>query len=417
MDVQRTGVAARKKMRRVVAITLCVVVVAAIGFGLTRLEAPLHRVEESSVWVEEVKRGILLREVSGIGTLVPRNTRLITATSSGIVEELLVFPGTAVEPDTIILKMSNPELLLDAENALFDLTAAEADYNGLEIQLQGALLQMEANLTRLKADYEQAQLQADVNKKLNTEGLVAELTFLQSQLNAKQLKERVELEDRRYAFQLTSNESRLETQAAQLQSVRGRYRLLQGQVEKLEVKAGSKGVLQRLLVEEGQRVSPGTLLAQAADPTQLKGVIQISETQAKDIGIGQSATVDTRNGVVTGRVMRIDPSVVNGTVAVDIELPEELPRGARPDLTVEGRIELENLSDVVYVARPAFARENGTSGIFKYDEESSVAMRTLVTFGKSSVSSIEVLSGLAPGDRIIASDTSKFEEYDRIQVQ
>lgn len=417
MDIQRKDVSARKKKRLIVIMTLCVVAVAVVGFGLGQLEAPVYRVDESSVWVEEVQRGALLREVSGIGTLVPKNTRLITATSGGIVEELIVFPGTKVEPDSVILRMSNPELLLESENARLNLTAAEADFNGLKIQLQGSLLQMEANMTQLKANFEQAKLRSDVNEKLNAEGLVAELTFLQSQLEAKQLMERVELEKRRFAFQKTSNQSQIEMQEAQLQNVRGRYRLLQEQVDKLEVKAGSRGVLQRLLVEEGQRVSPGALLAQAADPTLLKGVIQISETQAKDITIGQMATVDTRNGIVNGHVMRIDPSVQNGTVAVDIELPLDLPRGARPDLTVEGRIELENLADVIYVARPAFARENGTVGIFKYEADSSYAIRTNVEFGKSSVSSIEVISGLEPGDRIIASDTSQFEDYDKVQVQ
>lgn len=394
-----------------------VLIIALVGFGLSQLKPPVYKVEESSIWVETVKRGQLLVEVSGIGTLEPESNRLITANSTGIVEELVIYPGTDVEEDTVILVMSNPQLVLDAQNARLDLTAAEADYENLRITLQGSLLQMESNLTQLQAQFETAQLQADVQDELYKEGLVAQLTFKQSQLQAKQLKDRLDLENRRFDFEAGANESKLATQKAQLESVRGRFNLLQDQVERLNVKAGINGVLQQLLVEVGQQVTPATVLAEAADPTKLKAVIQISETQAKDITIGQSATVDTRNGVVAGRVMRIDPSVVNGTVAVDIELPFDLPRGARPDLTVEGKIELENMEDVIYVARPAFPRENGSMGIYKFELDGSYATRTTVQFGRSSVSAIEVISGLQPGDRIIASDTSQFENHNRISIQ
>ncbi len=417
MDVQREDVAERRRKRRLIMIGSSVAVVAALGFGLSQLKPPVYRVDESSVWVETVKRGELLREVSGIGTLVPESNRLITANSNGVVEELLIYPGTAVDPDSVILVMSNSQLVLDAESARYDLAAAEADFTGFKIQLEGSLLQMEAQLTQLKASFEQAKLQADVNEKLFEEGLVAELTFLQSKLNATQFKERVDLEQRRFDFQASSNESQIATQAAGLQSLHGRFGLLQDQVEALRVKAGSKGVLQRLLVEEGQQVGPGTVLAQAADPNRLKAVIQISETQAKDISIGQSAKIDTRNGIVDGRVKRVDPSVVNGTVAVDIELTGDLPRGARPDLTVQGNIELEKMADVIYVARPAFPRENSSMGIYKFELDGSYAIRTTVHFGRSSVSAIEVVSGLQPGDRIIASDTSQFENHNRVQIQ
>ncbi len=417
MDVQRQDVAARKRKRRIQLIGGSILLVGLIGFGLSRLKPTVYKVDEDAVWVETVKRGELLREVSGIGTLVPESNRLITSSTSGIVEELVIYPGTKVEPDSVILVMSNPQLVLDAENARFDLLAAQADFEGLNIQLQGTLLQMESQLTQLVAQYEQAKLQADVNKGLFDEGLVAELTFKQSELNEKQLKDRVDLEQRRFEFQTTSNNSQVATQEAKLNSVRGRYQLLKDQVERLHVKAGLRGELQQLLVEVGQQVTPATVLAEAADPKQLKAVIQISETQAKDITIGQSATIDTRNGMVTGRVMRVDPSVVNGTVAVDIELPDVLPRGARPDLTVEGKIELENMADVIYVARPAFARENSSMGIFRFETDGTHAVRTTVQFGRSSVSSIEVLTGLNPGESIIASDTSQFENHNRILIQ
>jgi HlyD family secretion protein len=417
MDVQREDVAARRRKRRILTIGGGALLVGLIAFGLSQLKPPVYKVDESSVWVETVKRGELLREVSGIGTLVPERNRLITSSTTGIVEELVVYPGTKVNADTVILLMSNPQLVLDAANSRFDVAASEADFNGLKIQLQGTLLQMESLLTQLIAQYEQAKLQADVEEELFEEGLVAELTFKRSQLNAKQLKDRVDLEQRRFDFQTTANDSQLATQEAKLNSVRGRYNLLKDQVERLNVKAGLKGELQQLLVEVGQQVTPATVLAEVADPSQLKAVIQISETQAKDISIGQSATIDTRNGIVNGRVMRIDPSVVNGTVAVDIELPDVLPRGARPDLTVEGKIELENMADVIYVARPAFARENSSMGIYKFELAGTYAVRTTVQFGRSSVSSIEVLAGLNPGESIIASDTSQFETHNRIQIQ
>ena len=417
MDVQRQDVIARRRKRRITMIGSAALLIAVIGFGLSQLKPPVYKVEKSSVWVEKVKRGELLREVSGIGTLEPERNRLITANSTGIVEELLIYPGTEVRKDSVILVMSNPQLVLDAANAQFDLTAAAADFESLKIQLEGTLLQMESALTQLKAQYEQAKLQADVNEQLFEEGLVAELTFKQSALNATQLKERVDLERRRFDFQAGANQSQLATQEARLQSVRGKFNLLRDQVERLNVKAGIDGVLQQLLVEVGQQVTPATVLAEAADPRQLKAVVQISETQARDIAIGQAATVDTRNGIVPGRVMRVDPSVVNGTVAVDIELPDALPRGARPDLTVEGKIELENMQDVTFVARPAFARENSSMGIYRFELDGSYAVRTTVQFGRSSVGAIEVVSGLEPGDSIIASDTSQFENHDRISIQ
>ena len=417
MDIQREDVEARRKKRRIKMIVGSILIVAVVGFGFSQLKPPVYKVDESSVWVEKVKRGELLREVSGIGTLVPVRNRLITASSGGIVEKLLIYPGTEVEPGSVILEMSNPQLVLDAANAKFDQTAAEADFESLKISLVGTLLQMESALTQLKAQHEQAKLQLDVDNELFEEGLVARLRFKQSQLNAKQFKERVDLEQRRFDFQSTSNESELATQEARLNSVRGRFQLLEDQVERLRVKAGLRGVLQQLLVEEGQQVGPGTLLAEAADPSVLKAVIQISETQAKDIAIGQPSTIDTRNGVVGGRVMRVDPSVVNGTVAVDIQILDNLPRGARPDLTVEGKIELENMADVIFVARPAFARENSSMGIYKLELDGSYAIRTTVQFGRSSVGAIEIISGLDPGDSIIASDTSQFENHNRISIQ
>lgn len=417
MDVQREDVDQRRRRRRIIWTGYIVGLVAIIGLGLSQLKPPVYRVDEAEVWVEAVKRGDLLRDVSGIGTLVPESNRLITADSSGVVEELLIYPETEVEPDSVILVMSNPQLLLEAANARFEQMGAEADFERLKIQLEGAILQMEAQLTQLRASYEQAQLQADVNERLFAEGLVAELTFRQSKLNAKQLKERVELEERRFEFQASSNKSQVATQQAQLNSARGRYQFLKDRFEMLNVKAGLSGVLQQLLVEVGQQVTPATLLAEAADPSKLKAVIQISDTQAKDITIGRKASIDTRNGIVDGHVMRVDPSVVNGTVAVDVALSDVLPRGARPDLTVQGNIVLEKLSDIIFVARPAFAREDSAMGIFKFDVDGAYADRTTVEFGRTSVGAIEVVTGLEPSDSIIESDTSKFENHNRILIQ
>ncbi len=417
MDIKRTGVAEKKKRKRIIVFVIVVVTMGLGAWGIVTMDPPLQKVDAGSVWLETVEHGNLLREVSGIGTLVPKSNRQITAKSTGLVEEILIYPGTDVTADSVVIEMSNPQLLLDAENAKFEVTGAEARLNRLKIQLEGTLLQMESSLTQLKASHKQATMQAEVNEKLFKDGLVAELTYLQSKLNAEQLSERVELEQKRYDFQKNSNQAQIDAETTSLQSVRGRYKLLQEQVEALNVKAGFDGVLQRMLVEEGQQVGPGTLLAQAADPNLLKAVLQISETQAKDITIGQPSTIDTRNGVVNGQVMRIDPAVINGTVAVDVDITDPLPRGARPDLTVEGRIELERLNNITYVARPAFARENSEQSIYRLESEDDTALRVPVTFGRSSVTAIEVINGLNPGDRIIASDTSSFENQPRIQIR
>ncbi len=417
MDIERPDLKKAKRKRRIFYAVIGSGLLATAWVGLSQLEPAVPSLDQGSVWVDTVKRGPLLREVRGIGVLAPEENRLISAQTTGRVERLLIFPGTRVEIDTVILVMNNPQLEQEVENARLELRASETELVSIEVELEGRMLEMEANHAQLEANYQQALLEAELNEELFTEGLVAELAFKRSELNAEQLGKRVALDLRRIEFQGKSQQSRLDTQQAQIEQLQARYNLLTSQLEAQQVRAGIEGVLQRLPVEIGQQVAPGEILAEVADPSRLKAVVEIAETQAKDVMPGQTARIDTRNGIIEGVVMRVDPTVENGTVAVDVRLISELPRGARPDLTIEGNIELERLADVIYVGRPAFAREYGSMEIYRFESEGTFAVRTPVNFGLSSVSDIEVSNGLTPGDRVILSDTSEWAEHPRIKIK
>ena len=416
MDIERKDLAQKKKRKQIVVSVVTTLVLVAAVVGVSRMEPASPTIDRGSVWLDTVKRGPLLREVRGIGTLVPEDNRLITAVTIATVEQLVIYPGAAVEPDTVILAMSNPQLQQEAENVRLQLKAAEAELRSLKVQHEGRLLEMESALAELESLFKRAQLEAEVNAELFKEGLTAELIFKQSQLNAEQLEKRFELEKRRLDFEGKAQQSQIDTQRAVIDQLGAEYNLRADQIDNLQVRAGVNGVLQRLPVETGQQVVPGTVLAEVADPTVLKAIVQIPETQAKDIVIGQTASIDTRNGIIEGKVMRVDPTVESGTVAVDVRLLTELPRGARPDLTIEGTIELERLADVVYVGRPAFGRADSKMGIFKIEEDGVHAVRTTAHFGRSSVSAIEIIEGLVPGDKVILSDTSQWDEHKRIKI-
>jgi len=385
-------------------------------FASTRLGPAIPKVDRDSVWLDTVQQGPLDLSVRGIGTLQPIEVRWLTARTDGRVEKLIKLPGALVEPGTVLLEMSNPELQQQLTNAELQLRAAEADFANLEAELESRLLERRSSLARMQADYESASLEAEVNRELYDEGLVAELTMKKSALAAKQFSTQFELEKQRLDFQKNSIDKQLAAKRVAVEQERERFNLLQSQVRQLTVKAHMKGVLQRLPVEEGQQVSAGQNLAQVSDPTQLKAVVRIPETQARDVTHGQKTEIDTRNGVMEGEVMRVSPTVENGTVDVEIALTGELPKGARPDLTVEGTIHLAQLDDVTYVGRPAFGRENGKAGMFKIDPETGEAVRVPVSFGKCSVTAIEIRQGLRPGDQVILSDTSSWDEFDRIQL-
>ena len=388
-----------------------------VTLGLSRLKPAAPSVDRSGVLIDAVKRGPMLREVRGLGTLVPEDVRWIPAAAEGRVERILILPGTFVKADSVILELSNPELEQQALDAESQLRQAEAQYTELKVRLQSQQLDQKAAAARVQADFEQAKMQADTNTELARQGLIADLTRKLSDVAARELGNRNGIEQERLSIASEAVEAQLAVQRALVAQRRAEAHLRRSQVKALAISPGIAGMLQVVPVEQGQRVSVGTNLARVAVPDRLKAVIRVPETQAKDVLIGQKATVDTRNGFVDGKVSRIDPAAQNGTVTVDVALEGSLPAGARPDLTVDGTIELERLTDIVYVSRPAQAQPNGTVGLFKLDPDGVGATRVKVGLGRSSVSTIEVTSGLVPGDQVVLSDTSAWDAYDRIRLK
>ena len=416
MDIARPHIAKQKRRRRILFACGGVLALIVITVGLSHLKPAVPSVDRSTVWVDTVKRGPMVREVRGLGTLVPEEIRWIPANTEGRVEKIVVRPGTQVKADTVILELSSPELEQAAHDAESKLKAAEAEFTTLQAKLQRDLLDQESNTARVHSEYQQARMESETNEQLKKNGLVAELQYKTAQVKAAELANRDAIEEKRLNFARDSIDPQLASKQAEVDQVKAAAQLKLDQVEALHVKAGMNGVLQQMPVDVGQRVKIGDNLARVADPTKLKAEIKIAETQAKDIQIGEKTTIDTRNGVVTGHVTRVDPAVEQGTVKVDAQIDGELPRGARPDLTIDGTIELERLDDVIYVGRPAFGQENNTVSIFKLVSGSSEAVRTPVKLGRSSVNSIEIINGLQPGDQVILSDTSAWDAHERIRL-
>jgi HlyD family secretion protein len=416
MDIARPHIAKQKRRRRILFASGGVLALIVITVALSHLKPAVPSVDRSTVWVDTVKRGPMVREVRGLGTLVPEEIRWIPANTEGRVEKIVVRPGTQVKADTVILELSSPELEQAAHDAESKLKAAEAEFTTLQAKLQRDLLDQESNTARVHSEYQQARIESDMNEQLKKNGLVAELQYKTAQVKAVELLNRDAIEEKRLNFARDSIDPQLASKQAEVDQVKAAAQLKLDQVEALHVKAGMNGVLQQMPVDVGQRVKIGDNLARVADPTKLKAEIKIAETQAKDIQIGEKTTIDTRNGVVTGHVTRVDPAVEQGTVKVDAQIDGELPRGARPDLTIDGTIELERLDDVIYVGRPAFGQENNTVSIFKLVSGSSEAVRTPVKLGRSSVNSIEIINGLQPGDQVILSDTSAWDAHERIRL-
>jgi len=416
MDKPRPDVAAKKRKRRIITIAAVALGVILATIGVSRLKPAVPTAERSTVWIDTVKRGPMVRQVRGLGTLLPENIRWIPANTEGRVEKIIIWPGTRVEPDSVILELSSPELEQAAHDAELQATAAEAELTTLRATLQRGLLDQEATTAKAKSDYEQARMERETNDQLAKNGLIAELQYKTSKVKEAELANRNDIELKRLSFARDSIEPQLASKQATVDQAKQLAKLKADQVEALHVRAGMSGVLQQLPVQIGQRMKVGDNLARVADPTKLKAQIKIAETQAKDIQIGQKAVVDTRNGLVDGHVIRVDPAVEQGTVTVDVAIDGQLPKGARPDLSVDGTIELERLNDVVYVGRPAFGQENNTVGMFKLINGSNEAVRTPVKLGKSSVNTIEILSGLQPGDQVILSDTSAWDSHERIRL-
>ncbi len=416
MDIPRQSAARKRRMRRVFYALLAVAAVVLITVGVSRLKPAAPTVERATVWTDAVKRGPMLRQVRGLGTLVPEEIRWIPAATEGRVERRLVLPGTPVKADTVLVELSDPVLQQSAVDAEYQLKAAEADYQSLKVRLESTLLDQQAVAATVQADYRQAKLQAEVDEKLAKMGLGADLKAELSKVKAEQLATRHDIEQKRLSIYSESERAQLAAQQAKVEQLRALYELKRTQVDSLRVRSGIDGVLQLLPVEVGQRVAAGTNLARVAQPSKLKAEIKVAETQAKDVQIGQQASIDTHNGTIPGHVVRIDPSVVNGTVTVDVGLDGPLPKGARPDLSVDGTIELERLSDVLYVGRPAFGQGQSIVSLFRLEDEGKSAVRVQVKLGRSSVNTIEILEGLKVGEEVILSDMSRWDSFDRIRL-
>jgi HlyD family secretion protein len=418
VDIPRKSQAKKRLIKRIIYGVILLGAIAGISLVLRNLKPAAPPVERATVWIDTVKRGPMVRQVRGLGTLVvmPEYIRWIPAVTQGRVERKLGQPGDRVNPETILLELSNPQLQQETLNAEWDWKAAETSYADLKVRLESQHLNQEADAARIQSDYKQAQMRAEADENLAKLGLVPEITVRLDKVTAEQLANRIEIEKKRLEKSKESIEAQLAVQRARVEQLKAIYDLKRSQIEQLKVRAGMYGVLQIVPVEVGQQVGPGTNLARVADQTKLKAELKIAETQAKDVQIGQNASIDTRNGIIPGRVIRIDPAVQNGTVTVDAELIGELPKGARPDLSVDGTIELERLDDVIYVGRPVQGQPGSRIGLFKLTPDGKEAYRVTVSLGRSSVNTIEVVDGLKPGDQVILSDMSAQDAFDRIRL-
>lgn len=417
MDIVRTDLKIKRQRRRWMIGSSGGIALVALTVFLFTLDPAVPAVERESVWMDTVQRGEMLRQVRGPGVLVPKEVRWIAARTNARVERVLVKPGAVVEPDTILVEMSNPELVQQLEEARSAVAAAEAEYAALEVQLQSQLLDQKVALAEARSEYESQRLQVEAEKELAKDNIISQLELKRSVLNAEHLKVRLEVEQERSRTFEKSLQAQLRAEQARIEQLRNMLALRESQVAGLAVQAGMSGVLQALNVEAGQQLTVGENIARIARPDALMAELRIAETQAKDVQLGQPVSVDTRNGIVKGEVIRIDPAVVNGTVQVDVALTGELPPGARPDLSVDGTILIERLENVLYVGRPAYGQPESTVRLFVVDEKSGDAVRVPVELGRSSVNVIEIRKGLEEGDRVILSDTSNWDKHDRISLE
>ena len=419
MDIARPEFKAQKRRRQIIYLAVGIVVVVAATVGVSRLKPAAPSVERGTVWTDTVKRGPMLRQVRGLGTLTPSQeaVRQIPAETEATVVRILLLPGSLVKKDSILVEMSNPQAEQAALDSQLQLKAAEAGYQSLRVKLESDLMTQKAGAATVTADHSQAQLQAETDKALYDLGVISGLTYKASKGKADELTVRNDLE----ALRLTGNQQAIATQMAEQQAKVDQMRALAGlkqkQLNDLKVRAGIDGVLVDLPLQVGQHVLPGAMLAKVVEPNHLMAELKIAETQARDVQIGEPASVDTHNGIIPGTVLRVDPAVQNGTVTVDVKLTGELPKGARPDLSVDGTVDLERLDNVLYVGRPAFGQENSTISLFRLDPNNSGAVRTPVKVGRASVNSIQIIEGLHEGDTVVLSDMSRWDSTDRIRLE
>ena len=422
MDIARPDLKQKRKRQLIIWAGVAMVVVAALGFAVSRLKPAAPTVDHSTIWPGTVTRGPLIRQVrASTGSLVPRedSIELIPAQTDATVVRIRVLPGAKVTPDTILLDLADPQLEQQVLNAQLAYKAAQADYKSLQATLQSTLMDKKTLAAQVNADYTQDQLQAQTDKALYDLGVISGLTYSKSKGTADQLASQHQLSTQ----QLDVNQKAIEVQLASSQTkidqAKALLDLYQRQAAALQVRAGISGSLAPLAtpLQVGQHVTAGTSVAEVIQLDKLKAALQIAETQARDIQMGQPASIDTHNGVIPGHVTRIDPSVVNGTRTVDVDLDGPLPPGAVPQLSVDGTIDLERMKDVLYVGRPALGNENSTLSLFKIDADGKGATRVPVKVGRASVSDIQVLEGLKEGDTVILSDMSRWDNVDRIRLE
>jgi HlyD family secretion protein len=418
MDIKRAPKSKiKKKIRNAVMIVIGVAAIGGITYGLTKLKPAAPTLDRSTAVIETVKRGEMVRDVRGNGTLVPEVTRMVPAPADGRVERILLKAGVEVDPSTVIVELSNPQLEQQAVDTELQVKAAEADQENLKVRLESEAMTQKAAIATINSQYSQAKLQLDADEKLYEQKLVAELNIKISRVAVQDLANRLKVEQERLAVSSRSTKAQMNAAASRLNQLRALATLRRQEVEALKVRAGTGGVLQQVTVSEGQQVTPGFNIARVADPASLKAVLRVAETQIKDVRIGQPVIVDTRNGLIQGTVSRIDPAAREGTFEIDASLVGPLPPSARPDLSVDGTIELERLKDVLKVGRPAFGQAQQTIGMFVLTPDGTEAERRTVRLGRNSVSTIEILEGLKEGDQVIISDTSALDSYNRIRVR
>ena len=417
MDKPRVGYAEKKRVRRAIAALAALLAIATVGWLVSRIEPAAPTVDTTAVFTDTVERGELLRRVRGIGTLVPETVLVIAATDEGRVERRLVQPGQQVGPATVLLELSSPQVAQEHLDAEAQLRAVQADLANLQALLEDQRLTQESVTADVEGQYLQAKAQFEADLELSKSGLTDEVTLMKSRVAMEQLQKRLRLERARGEARQPSVEAQLAAQRARIEQMESLVALRRDKVDRLRVRAGMPGVLQFMQVEVGQLVAPGDELARVSDPTRLKAELKIPETLVNDVAVGQPAEVDTRNGVIRGEVVRIDPAAAEGTVLVDVRLLGQLPRGARPDLSVDGTIELERLPDVLHVGRPIHARPDSPMGLFVLESDGTHASRLQIQVGSVSVSRVEVRSGLRAGDSVILSDMSAWDGYDRIRLE
>ena len=418
MDIARPEFKQQKRRRQILWAAVGLICLAGVTVGVSRLKPAAPEVERSTVWTDAVKRGPMLRQVRGLGSLIPSQefTRQIPAETEATVVRIRMLPGSQVKADTILLDMSNPQVEQAAVDASLQLKAAEAEYQSLRVKLQSDLMNQKAGAATVNSDYTQAKLQSDTDKALYDLGVISGMAYKNSKSKSDELTTRNNIEGERLDINQKAIETQMAEQQAKVDQIRALAGLKQKQLEALRVRAGIEGVLVDLPLQVGQHVLPGAMLAKVVQPDHLIAELKIAETQARDVQIGQPALVDTHNGTASGTVMRVDPAVQNGTVTVDVKLTGDLPKGARPDLSVDGTIDLEKLDNVLYVGRPAFGQENSTISLFKLDSDGKGAVRVPVKVGRASVNAIQVLEGLHEGDTVILSDMSRNDNTDRIRL-